>query len=94
MLNGINNGWGVSYVRVGDQSAWESNRTKLILMTPLYGCIAACAAEAGVETGLSKVQRVRGFIYGSFIGYPVGLALDAVASVTTQLANVILNCGK
>jgi hypothetical protein len=44
-LDSFNSGFGISFTRVGDVSARDSNIAKLILSIPIYGCIASTANQ-------------------------------------------------
>lgn len=89
-LEAFNSAFGFAFVSVGGQSVWKSFVTKGMLTIPVYAFNISNVAShtTSMQPGLGKARILRGYLYGSFVGAPLGLALDVGATLTTQVANI------
>lgn len=87
-LDAFNQAYGISWAPVNQEEARQGNLVKLQFLVPFWSLILYYGGK-GSGLDLKKPLLAKAIISSTIIGVPVNLAVDAVASVTTQIANVV-----
>jgi hypothetical protein len=82
----FNAGFGVDLVRLTDpeETRRDSALGKVLLSVPIVGSFMGIIVLMERSTKRKRgygVMGVRGFLYGSIVGIPMGLALDIVGTI-------------
>ncbi len=89
-LKNFNVAFGITYKSTSriSGSTKEENKRKLLLSIPVLGIICAIyqkkSANRQGEVGVNS-KLARGILCGLVVGMPIVLALDIIASISTQI---------
>lgn len=89
-LDFVNSGFGISWAPVAGKDPIPSNMVKLEFSIPFFSEFLWHMGES-VGAQLDESLHVRALLSTSLVGLPAMLAIDLVASLTSQVANVFFS---